>query len=40
MLVQIHTDKNIEGGSRFAEYFSGEGERQGSGSISVIFAGL
>jgi len=24
MLVQIHTDKNIEGGSRFAEFFSNE----------------
>ena len=24
MLVQIHTDKNIEGGSRFAEYFTTE----------------
>ena len=24
MLVQIHTDKNIEGGSRFSEYFSAE----------------
>ena len=24
MLVQIHTDKNIEGGSRFSEFFSNE----------------
>lgn len=24
MLVQIHTDKNIEGGSRFTEYFTTE----------------
>lgn len=24
MLVQIHTDKNIEGGSRFLEFFSNE----------------
>lgn len=24
MLVQIHTDKNIEGGSRFSEYFTAE----------------
>jgi hypothetical protein len=24
MLVQIHTDKNIEGGSRFTEYFTNE----------------
>lgn len=24
MLVQIHTDKNIEGGSRFSEFFTNE----------------
>ncbi|WP_322549306.1 HPF/RaiA family ribosome-associated protein [Flavobacterium psychraquaticum] len=28
MLVQIHTDKNIEGGSRFSEYFSAEIKEQ------------
>ena len=28
MLVQIHTDKNIEGGSRFSEYFTAEIKEQ------------
>jgi ribosome-associated translation inhibitor RaiA len=28
MLVQIHTDKNIEGGSRFSEYFTTEIKEQ------------